>query len=64
MKIDPYIHLCVIKTGDLAGNTYREEVYPYQYEYGERCTNCRQPLVDTETLVAHIYSELLNNTDS
>jgi hypothetical protein len=57
-KISTYTHSCVIQTGDLAGNKHLREVTAWEYEYGEPCPHCGEPLVTTEQLLAHIYAEL------
>ena len=56
--ISKYTHTCVIQDGDMRGNKYRKEVSWWDYEYGNTCDFCGEPLVTTEELLAHIYREL------
>jgi len=58
MRIKPYVHRCIIQTGDLAGNRYSHEVNVWDYECKTLCDNCHEPLVTTEELMAYIYAEL------
>ena len=57
-SIAPYVHTCTIQDGDMAGNTYRREVSGHDYEYEETCQHCKELLVTTPQLLAHIYYEL------
>lgn len=57
-KINSYVHTCIIRNGDMAGNKYRHEVRGWDYEYGSTCPHCDEQLVTTRQLLAHIYSEL------
>ena len=58
-RIDGYTHHCVVREGDMAGNKVRREVKPHEYEYGEECEHCGEPLVTTRQLLAHIYEALM-----
>jgi hypothetical protein len=57
-RIDTYTHRCTVQHGDMAGNKVSREVTSWDYEYGETCQYCDEPLVTTEQLLAHIYREL------
>jgi len=58
MKIEPYIHRCVVQQGPAAGNKVAIEVEGFDVEYGKICEHCGEPLATIEQLVAHIYEEL------
>ena len=57
-SISPYVHVCYIKSGSLAGNKLIVEVDSWDFEVDGRCDNCGEPLVTAKQLVAHIYREL------
>jgi hypothetical protein len=58
LPIIPYTHRCVIQSGNLAGNEHSREVDAWEYENGEPCQYCGEPLATTEKLLAHIYAQL------
>ena len=58
MKIEPYVHRCVIQDGPLQGNKYWHEVSWYDIEYQELCSNCGQILCTPEQAIAHVYRDL------
>lgn len=59
-NIEPYIHRCIIESGDLAGNEHTHAVTSYDLEYGMLCDNCYEPVATPEKITAHIYRELLS----
>lgn len=58
-RISSYLHVCVVQDGPMKGNKHLQEVGPWEYEFGNTCDYCREPLVTTEQLLAHIYRELM-----
>jgi hypothetical protein len=58
LKIAPYVHSCIIQSGELEGNEYSRDVDPYEFELGYLCANCGEELVSGRSLLAHIYREL------
>ena len=56
--IASYTHYCIVQRGDMAGYKVLREVSSWDYESGETCPHCEEPLVTTEQLLAHIYREL------
>ena len=57
-KITTYTHRCTVQHGDMAGNKVLREVSAWDYEQGEACPHCNEPLALTRELLAHIYREL------
>lgn len=55
----PYVHRCIVQSGDLAGNKIETEVTPFHIEYKQSCENCREPLATVEQIAAYIYEELV-----
>ncbi len=58
MKIQPYIHRCVVQEGPAAGNKVRREVDAYDIEYATECEHCGEVLATPEQAIAHVYSQL------
>lgn len=58
MTISPFVHRCVIRSGDMAGSDNVVKVAPYQVEYAEKCAECGELLAEPAALLAHIYAEL------
>lgn len=57
ITISTYTHTCVVQDGPMAGNKHSQEVGGWEYEFGNTCDFCGEPLVTTEQLLAHIYRE-------
>lgn len=58
MKIEPFVHRCVVRHGPAAGNKNWVEVSAYDIEYQTDCEECGSALARPEEVIAHIYSEL------
>ena len=54
-KIPRFVHECYCSETDRDSST---EVEYWQYETGEECDNCGEPLATTEDLVGHMYLHL------
>lgn len=57
--IVPYLHRCIIQSGDMAGSENYHEVVPFEVEYRVTCDECGELLATVEQITAHIYNELL-----
>ena len=56
MKIEPFIHRCVVRSGPAEGNKTATEVTAWNAD--DECEHCGEPLATQEQLVLHIYEEL------
>jgi hypothetical protein len=54
----PFMHYCVVPSGDMAGNKHAQEVTSFDIEYDQRCEVCGERLApDLREIVAHIYEQ-------
>jgi hypothetical protein len=58
--LNPYIHRCVVREGDMVGNKTEKTISHFDILYEEECPHCGEPLVTLRQLIAHIYEELVN----
>jgi hypothetical protein len=56
--ISTYTHQCIVREGDMAGNTHRVEVKAWDFEFDNQCDNCGEPLVTADQLLAHTYKDM------
>jgi hypothetical protein len=57
--IGAFVHTCVIPSGDLAGNKYRQEVTSWDVESGTSCDVCGDKLATPEQIAIHVYREMV-----
>jgi hypothetical protein len=58
VRIAPFVHRCVVKSGDAAGNKVSTEVTEWNLTMQDDCEFCGNPLATIDDIVIHIYGEL------
>jgi hypothetical protein len=58
VKLDWFVHRCIVREGAAAGNKVATPVKAADFEYGNTCEHCGEPLATPEQILAHIYEEL------
>ena len=58
-KIEPFVHRCVVPSGDLAGNKAAREVSGWDIENQNECDVCGEVFAPRLEVLAHIYDQLL-----
>lgn len=58
LKIDKFIHYCVIQEGPAEGNTYEHDVDAYEVENHETCQYCGETLATPNDIALHVYKQL------
>jgi hypothetical protein len=62
MKIEPFVHRCIVRSGPAEGNKNWHEVTAHEVEYEVDCEECGLPLATVKEIVAHIYDQLTRDT--
>jgi hypothetical protein len=58
LPLDRMKHRCTIRSGDMAGSDYVEDVSSTAIEYAIPCPNCDELLATPAQAIAYLYAQL------